>query len=243
MSLERADHVAAFSPLDADDLHAAGVSARRLSVLPPLVKGWDAVPSRDEARRRLGLPPQARVIGCATRFTLDDEHGSGKTQQVLDLLDCLPALPSDAVLIVAGDGDGRPRVEAAISRLGRNRQVRLTGALPHDKMNWFYAACDVFAYPCAMDRPWMAVLEAQACGRPVVTMHTRSAETTVDAGRTGLLADDLAEFRSLLAALVGDAARCESMAAAAREFVSRHHLIPVRVAQIEQMLMRPNGRC
>jgi len=106
-------------------------------------------------------------------------------------------------------------------------------------MKWYYAACDLFAYPYRLDRPFLAILEAQSCGRPVVTMGTRSAELIVDSGRTGLLAKDLEDFRGQLAALTRDRTLCESMGRAGREYIQEFHSMQTRVKQIEGML---NGR-
>ena len=97
--------------------------------------------------------------------------------------------------------------------------------------------CDFYAYPALTDRTFITILEAQACGRPVVTMQTRSAELTVDAGRTGLLVKDLEEFQAHIAALASDRARCESMGRAAREYIAKFHSIEIRVRQFEDLLL------
>ena len=68
-------------------------------------------------------------------------------------------------------------------------------------------------------------------------MHTRSAEITVEAGRTGLLAKDLEEFQAHLAALASDRARCESMGKGGPEYVAKYHFIETRVRQIEDLLL------
>jgi glycosyltransferase involved in cell wall biosynthesis len=112
----------------------------------------------------------------------------------------------------------------------------MAGAVENDQMIWFYAACDVYVYPNPLDRPWVSVLEAQACGRPVVMMRTESAELTVAEGETGLLAHDLVQFRALLEALVVDRARCEAMGRAARRFVSDHHSSEACALQLERWL-------
>jgi len=73
----------------------------------------------------------------------------------------------------------------------------------------------------------------------VVTMGIRSAELTVDSGRTGLLAKDLDEFQTHMAALTRDRTLCESMGCAGREYIQEFHSMQTRVKQIEGML---NGR-
>src|SRR5262249_11719155 len=204
----------------------------RLYVLPPAVKTWAWMPSPEEARRSLGLPEEAPVILCVSRLSEHkDDRRPGKTGFILDLLAALALaqLPPDVLCILVGDGPGRQRVEEKIATLKLQGRIRLVGSVPHDDLRWFYAACDLFAFLDQQDRPRLAILEAQASGRPVVTMHTRSAELTVDAGRTGLLAKDLEEFQAHLAALAFDRARCESMGKAGPEYIARFHSIETRV--------------
>jgi glycosyltransferase involved in cell wall biosynthesis len=170
-----------------------------------------------------------------TRFTSPD-HGHGKTKMVLDLLSMAPSLPADALIVVGGEGPGRPRIETEVDRLGLHDRVRLVGEVKRSDITSFFAACDVYAQPHQLDGPWLSVLEAQACGRPVVTMRTRSGELTVDAGRTGLLAETLEEFGTQLATLARDRARCATMGRAARQFIVDFHSMDVRVRQVEELL-------
>src|SRR5688572_17455703 len=68
-SLARADAIAAERPTHADDLRSFGIAEERLSVFPPVLKAWDWMPSREESRRRLGLPQEAAVILCVSRLS------------------------------------------------------------------------------------------------------------------------------------------------------------------------------
>jgi len=236
-SLARADQVAAYNPWSADGLRAV-VAPERLHLFPPAIKIWDWIPSREESRQRLGLSQEAPVVLCVSRLTLDDHERQrpGKTEMVLDLMAALVSLPSDAVLVLVGDGPGRRRLEEAAAKHEPEGRVRLVGPVAHEDTKWYYAACDLFAYPYRLDQPFLAILEAQSCGRPVVTMGTRSAELTVDSGRTGLLAKDPEEFRGHLAALARDRVRCEAMGKAGPEYIAKFHSMETRLSQIEDLL-------
>jgi glycosyltransferase involved in cell wall biosynthesis len=235
-SLRRADKVSAYRPRAAARLRALGVAQERLCILPPPVRIWDWLPSREEARRHLGLPETAPVILCVSRFTLRRKDGRpGKADMLIDLLAAVAPLATDVVLVLVGDGAGRPQVEAEAAKLKPDGRVRLVGHVPD--VRWFYAACDVFAYPYRLDRPWVALLEAQACGRPVVTMRTDSGSLIVQDGRTGLLAADLDEFQAHLKALVQDRARREEMGKEARQYAASFHSTETRIAQIENLLL------
>jgi len=232
-SLARADAVAAERPTHADDLRSFGIAEARLSVFPPVLKAWDWMPSREASRRRLELPQEAAVILCVSRLSEE------KTRFVLDLVNALARLPSDVFLVLVGDGPGRQQVEHKVAELKLDGHVRVVGFVPHEDVRWFYAACDSFAYPDPVDRMSLAILEAQACGRPVVAMATNSVALIVDAGRTGLLAKDLDEFQVHLAALAGDRAHCDSMGQAGPEYVAEFHSLETRIREIEDLLLAP----
>ena len=159
-----------------------------------------------------------------------------KTELVVQVVDAFASAPADAELVVVGDGPGRARVEDRAAELGARRRVRLVGEVPNEQLAAVYAACDVFALPDLLDRPWLSVLEAQSCGRPVVTTDSRASRVTVDAGRTGLLARDLDDFAERMCELAADRERCRRMGEAGREYVASRHSLDVRIDQIEELL-------
>jgi glycosyltransferase involved in cell wall biosynthesis len=239
-SLLTADVVGVYRPRSAARLESVGVEPDRIAVLPPMVAMPAGEISQKQARRSLDLPLDAPVVVCVSRFSGPKGDGRpGKTQGVLDLIRSLPHVPHEALCVIVGDGLGRPEIEAERGRLGLGERVRLTGAVPNSDIHTYYAAADVFAYPYDLDRPWLSGLEAQASGRPVVTMRTGSAEATVDDGRTGLLAADVDEFRVRLRELLSDRAQCDAMGRAAREYVERTHSTGVRIQQLEDALVGP----
>lgn len=235
LSLSRADRVIAARPGNRERLRRQGVEGRRLSTLPPAVPIRPSLPAQRDARLRLGLPLDASIILCVSRLT---EPGSRdqKTEIVLQLLDSLSETPDNgSIAVIVGDGPGRAAVEERTARIGAGA-VRLYPSVPNEDLAWFFAACDVYAYPDSRDQPRLSVLEAQASGRPVVTMRSPSAELTVEDGKTGILAADLEDFARQLSSLAADRARCQTMGRAARDYVARSHSIEVRAKQIEAEL-------
>src|SRR5919202_3603830 len=205
-SLARADTVIAWRPTSARRLREFGVPPERLRLLPTAAECWDPLPSRAEARTRLGLPAGAPIILCAGRFTMNRKgRKPRKTEMMLELIDHVATLRSDVILLLVGDdGPGRQRLEEHAATIQPPGRVRVIVSLDHTQMRWFYAACDIYAYPNPKDTPWISVMEAQYCGRPVVLTRTGSAELTVQDGRTGLLASTSEELRRHLATLVAD---------------------------------------
>jgi glycosyltransferase involved in cell wall biosynthesis len=249
-SVARADALLVEVPTRAATLASLGVAPERIHVRPSPPRRWPEIPARWEARRRLGLPKAAPVLLCMGRFPEPISSWPGaKTGMVLSLLEAVAELPPEVMLLVVGDdGDGQAIVAREIARRGLGGRVRLLGvaerlrrlgSLDNEEVKWFYAACDLYVYPHPLDRPWLSVLEAQACGRPVLGLRTPSTELIVDAGKSGLLARDLPEFRRMLAALCGDRARCDAMGRAARDYVQCHHSMDRCVQELESLMCGP----
>ena len=241
-ALARADVVSQWRPRGMDRLRAYGIPEERLRLLLPAAPRLESLPSREQARRQLDLPQEVPVVLCAGRFSTSKRGRPKKTQMMLDLIDAVADIPSEVVLLIVGDGPGRNLLERKASEVAPPGRVRIMGPAGHAEMGVFYAACDIYAYPTWKDYTWVSVLEAQSCGRPVVTMRTRSAELSVEDGRTGLLAQDMSEFRTQLAALAHDRARRESMGRAAGEYVARAHTMDARVRQMEDLLLGRSER-
>jgi nucleoside-diphosphate-sugar epimerase/glycosyltransferase involved in cell wall biosynthesis len=242
-SLARADAVIASRWKTADLLRAAGVPEAKLRLLPPAVEIWDEPPPREEARRRFGLPEDVPIALCVGRFTEPRADGRPwKTEWLLELVELFAEadVPDDALLVIAGGGSERPRLEARIAELAAEECVRLVGEVPHEEMPWLYAACDFFAYVATSDRIWHSGLEAQACARPLLTLWSPTTELVVEDGRTGLLARDREEFKRGLAHLATDRDWSRELGEAARANVLAHHSLDVRVRQVEQLLAGPS---
>jgi glycosyltransferase involved in cell wall biosynthesis len=250
-SLARADGIAVQRPAGVRHLDGVGVALDKMHVLPPAPRRWAKMPSREEARLRLELPSDTPVVLCLARLTKQSSR-LGKTGMVITLLQVLAELPEDVLLLLVGDGGpGGRRVEEEIARLRLESKVRLVGpkerervmgSISNDNVPWFYAAADVYAYPHPVDQPWLSLIEAQACSRPVVTMRTESSELIIRHDETGLLAADVDEFRSYLGALLSDPERCERMGRAAYENFTAHHSIERRIDQIEALLLGQGRR-
>ncbi|GEM_PF-6828863 len=83
----------------------------------------------------------------------------------------------ELVLLKAGK-DLHPRdrlaAEALVAELGLTKQVRFIGSVDDVRLAELYRACDCFAYPSLAEGFGLPVLEAQACGAPVVTSNVTS---------------------------------------------------------------------
>ncbi|PYT67916.1 MAG: hypothetical protein DMG39_22580 [Acidobacteria bacterium] len=246
-SLKRADKVIAVRTMRdlggaSEHLRGWGVPEEKICFLPLAVKTWTRLPGREEARHVLGLPQDAPTVLCVSRLSVrrhKDDPRPGKAESVLELVRAFAALPPNALLLLVGDGEGRRQIEEEAARLGLRERVLLAGEVEHSEISWYYAACDFFAIPekAESNRPYQALLEAQAAGRAIVTMDTELGQITAEAGRTGFLAKDFQEFQSQLLTLAKNKSLCDEMGRAAADFVARSFSMEVRALQIERLLL------
>jgi glycosyltransferase involved in cell wall biosynthesis len=135
-----------------------------------------------------------------------------------DLLDALRLVKDRGVgfrCVVYGDGPLREELIDAVTRLGLAGDVTFAGARTQRELVDALAAADLFALtPCVTDdgdRDGVAtvLLEAMACGLPVVSTAAGGIPEVVIHDQTGLLAEphDVPAIAEHLAALLADTPR------------------------------------
>ncbi|GAA0596716.1 glycosyltransferase [Caenispirillum bisanense] len=103
-------------------------------------------------------------------------------------IEALTALPA-ARLVVAGAGPERPRLEALAARLGVADRVRFLGRLVQDQLAPWYGAADALLLPSEREGLPNVVMEAMACGTPVVASHLPGTAEAVSVPAAGRLVE------------------------------------------------------
>ncbi len=147
------------------------------------------------------------------------------------------------MLAIVG-GRKTSRYERAVRKLGIQKHIRFAGAV--DDPTPFYAAADVYVQPTWYDPCSLVVLEAMACGLPVVTTRFNGAGELIERGRTGDVLQDPGDEVELAVAISKWTPKEARAAAsiAAREQMLAHtidHNIEAVVAVYNE-IVRARGR-
>jgi glycosyltransferase involved in cell wall biosynthesis len=148
------------------------------------------------------------------------------------LLRAAAELP-EVEFVLAGEGPERGSLEALATELGIVERVRFLGY--RDDIPRLLAACDIFALPSLYEGSSLAVLEAMAARRPVVSSAIGGTDELIDDGADGLLVapGDAAALAAALRRLLDDPGLRESFAARARERVERDFTPAAMVRRVE----------
>lgn len=178
--------------------------------------------NRAAARSRLGLAPSGPIILAVGGLT--------ERKDPLTLLLAFARLGEDSPdtrLVFVGDGPLRNSVLRGIERLGLAGRVILTGAIAHDAVADWMAACDLLALVSRVEPLGVVVLEALASGRPVVATREGGPREVIppDCGALVTPGNPLAIADALRGVLAGPVAPETCRDAAARFGLDRQAAI------------------
>ena len=200
--------------------------------------GIPALPrvDRSSARRALGLPEEAQVVGSVGHLR------SEKAFEVL--VAAAAAARSDAPglrVIIAGEGPERGRLEGLISELGLSQTVDLLGE--RDDVATILGACDVAVCCSAFEGGPLSVMEYMDAALPVVASDVGGLPEMVEDEVTGILVPprDPAAIARALTRLLGDPELRSRMGVEARARRERDYDIDSWARALESLYRRLLG--
>lgn len=198
-AIKQAAAIFCLNPVDKECLGGI-VKAKRLIDLPPFLDiaafvGSSAArgPDRSLGRLKLSqhyhLDPDMPWLLAVAMMRKGDKLASYQT-----LADALRHVTRAYQLLIVGDGPARAEVEAAFAPV--KKRVAWLGLKPAHELPEIYASADLFVWPAINEAFGMALLEAQACGTPVIAGASGGVPAIIADGETGWLSapGDVAAF-------------------------------------------------
>jgi len=210
-----------------------GCPAHKVRVIP---NGVDVARFRPVAsdpgrRHALGLSENSPVVGIVAALRPEKNH-----EMFLEVARRVRQHRSDARFLIVGDGRRRGELETLAAELLPADAVKFLGSRPD--VPELLSLFDVFLLTSHMEANPVSILEAMACGKPVVAPRVGSIPETIDHGQTGLLFEpgDSAAAAELVLGLLADSAGRERIGEAARRWVVAHGSVESMVEGYEKLI-------
>jgi len=184
-AIEHSDRVASVSRALAEAMLDLGRPRQPIATVYNGVDTTQFAPASEQKaalRSRLGLPSDGP--GLVTVCRVVAEKG---IQELAEAFAAVADAVPEAWLLIVGDGPYRRDLEAWVESRGLVSRVLVVGAKPHaDIARWLNAA-DVFVLASYNEGLPNVILEAMACGLPVVATDVGGIGEAVVEGETGFL--------------------------------------------------------
>lgn len=129
--------------------------------------------SREEARKFLGLPQHAWIVGNVGRLHPDKDQ----TTLIKGFTLALPLLPAHSLLVIMGSGRLEQQLKDLTDKLDVAENVKFLGQIAHARR--YFKAFDLFALTSDHEPFGMVLLEAMAAGVPAIATDCGGAKEVV----------------------------------------------------------------
>jgi glycosyltransferase involved in cell wall biosynthesis len=181
---------------------------------------------RENVRELLGIPPDARVL-----LFLAEQIGNKRKGFAL-LIEALARCAADIPnLLLLSVGQNKPEVSDRIPCVH-------VGSVNNDRfLSMIYSAADIFTICSVQDNLPNTVLEAMACGTPIVGTSTGGIPDMVRHGVNGLVvpATDVDAFADAISSLLNNRARCAEMGRNSRRIALEEYSLELQARRYAEL--------
>jgi len=166
-SLKNATHIIAVSAALKNKITKLGIADNKISVVPngynpSLFRPMD----KDAIRRKLKLPLNKKIVLFVGHLIFI----KGVTY-LIESMKFISELRDDTILIVVGDGHLKSQLNKTVEEYSLLDKVMFVGSQPHEKIPLWINSCDLLTLPSISEGFGAVLIEAAACGKPIVATN------------------------------------------------------------------------
>ena len=223
-TLKQATMVTTVTPTFFRDLEDFGVPKEKRRLIPngshPSLFPMPLSSQLNALHQQLSIPEGDAIVFALGRIVL--KKGFDILIQALPLVK--EKVPN-VTLIIGGDGTDLSRLKIIAKDLGVSDSVRFPGTISRADVPTYFHLCDIFTLPAVFDPKGNVdgcpnvILEAMACGKPVVASGISGIPVVVKDSETGILVEEknITQLAEALVALLTDKPRREQLGCAGQQ--------------------------
>lgn len=200
-----------------------GISPERVAVIPVPTRLDrflpDAPPGESTTlHSKLGIPANAPVV-----LWVGNPSPVKRVSVLVDAFVLVRQGHQDVHLVLIGDFSRQPAICQQVEQLELGNAIHFVGSVAHAELPSYYRLATLSAHSSAYEGLGLVMVEAAACGKPVVSTRTAGACEVVIDGETGLLCaiDDPADLADKVKILLDNPVQAEMMGAAGHRYVTQ----------------------
>jgi len=146
-------------------------------------------------------------------------------------------IPKAKLLIIGRSG---PQQYVNEIRKLLKESVLFIGEIPHRELPYYYSACDIYASASLYETFNLPIVEAQACGKPIVAFDIPAHREVVEHGKTGYLIElrDTKSFASSIIELLKNSSLRNHMSINAYEWIRRKFSYETTLGKFVKVISR-----
>lgn len=149
------------------------------------------------ARKKLGLTKKEPVVLHVGRVALEKN-----IEQIIEAAPSIINLLPDVKFVIVGKGPAEKHYQELVKRKRLEKNFIFTGYVENSLLPSIYACADALAFPSNFDTQGLVVLEAMACGAPVVVKKGSAPSEFVKDGVNGQVFSDHFDFHEKIVSAV-----------------------------------------
>ncbi|PAV14116.1 glycosyl transferase family 1 [Methanosarcina spelaei] len=130
--------------------------------------------NQKECRESLGLSQNVKIL-----FTLGWLIERKGFNYLIEAMDIILKERKNVCCFIGGSGKLKDKLQRQINDLKLEKYVKLIGFIPDEALPLWMNACDIFVLPSLSESFGVVLIEAMACGKPVITTYNGGSEEVV----------------------------------------------------------------
>lgn len=180
-------------------------------------------PQPKDARllQELNLSPTQPIVGHVSAL-----RPAKRSRDVVESAVTVLRSRPDVAFVIVGDGASRNELVGRATQLGVLPNFRFVGEVVHGQVPRYVNLCDLLVLPSEREGLPLVTLEAQACGRAMLSSDIPGTREIIADGETGVLfrTGDIDDLAAKMLLLINDHERCELIGRRARAFAEQRPL-------------------